>query len=47
MQERGLQRPRLQLRQFDDLRRVEAFGKDNPILQPRRIFGDVTIGRLN
>ena len=45
MQERGLQRPRLQSRQFDDLRRVEAFGKDHSAPQPRRIFGDVTIGR--
>src|SRR5262245_1924853 len=44
LQERGLQRPRLQSRQFDYLRRVEAFGKDHPAPQPRRIFGDVTIG---
>src|SRR5215475_8023343 len=45
LQLRGLQRPRLQSRQFNDLRRVEAFGKDHPAPQSRRVFGDVTISR--
>src|SRR4030095_5246714 len=45
LQQGGFQRPRLQSRQFDDLRRVEAFGKDHPAPQSGRIFGDVTISR--
>src|SRR5262249_35737929 len=45
LQLRRLQRPRPPSRQFDDLRRVEAFGKDHPTPQSRRIFGDVTISR--
>src|SRR2546426_44862 len=41
----GLERPRLEPRELHQVRRMEAWRKDGPLPQRRRILGDVSRGR--